>query len=145
MRKVAVHFALSHIKLNNTKLCDSLACNTSCITAGAYKGRLLGCTVTTYSQYSPDSRSLAIITTSILGIFYRGCSWLLLPLYAPDNQWRSQDLLSSGAQNGRPCAPAKILKPRPFPVKIASARERCTISLDVDQPKISMQAKKLML
>ena len=44
-----------------------------------------------------------------------------------------------------PCAPAKILKPRPFPVKIASARERCTISLDVDQPKISMQAKKLML
>ena len=27
----------------------------------------------------------------------------------------------------------------------ASARERCTISLDVDQPKISMQAKKLML
>ena len=27
-------------------------------------------------------------------------------------------MVSSGAQNGRACAPAKILKPRPFPVKI---------------------------
>ena len=38
------------------------------------------------------------------------------------NQWRSQDLLSSGAQNGRACASAKILKPRPFPVKICVFR-----------------------
>ena len=37
-------------------------------------------------------------------------------------QWRSQDLLSSGAQNGRACAPAKILKPRPFPLKISAFR-----------------------
>ena len=50
----------------------------------------------------------------------------------------------SRAQNGRACAPAKNLKPRPFPVKIYVFRV-CMISLDVDQPKISMQAKKLML
>ena len=44
-------------------------------------------------------------------------------------QWRSQDLLSSGAQNGRACAVAKILKPRPFPVKIYVFRV-CARALD---------------
>ena len=44
------------------------------------------------------------------------------------SQWRSQDLPSSGAQNGRACAPVKILKPRPFPVKIYVFRV-CTRAL----------------
>ena len=51
-----------------------------------------------------------------------------------ENQWRSQDLLSSGAQNGRACAPAKILKPRPFPVKICVFCV-CTRALQYDQSR----------
>ena len=37
-----------------------------------------------------------------------------LALIACSQQWRSQDLLSSGAQNGRACANAKIFKITPI-------------------------------
>ena len=65
------------------------------------------------------------------------------------SQWRSQDFLSTGHKMGALARPKNFITMPISGPKVsyfASARERCsTISLVVDQPKISVQAKKLLL